>query len=137
MPSSEGVPQVGFPGLRTAKSHDGVSFPRLSKSQGTASPPAPPNGYPDGNKEADDHDEDFQGTGEVTMSFEPQTPLPPSGLSRQDPGDSPENAHHLRLKPVATVPGIVSTNYLEHNAWAGENEDEGFHEDREVKMTFE
>jgi hypothetical protein len=137
MPSSVKIPQAEFPELRTTKSHDGVNFPTRSKTEYSISPLASSNGYPDENKDANDHHEEFPGSGEVTISFEPEAPFPSSMLSPQHPSESLEDVHSLPLKPTATMPKSLSTNYLEHNAWAGDDEYEEFGGDQEVKMIFE
>ena len=139
--ASDRIPQGEFAALRTTKSYDGTSLPADSGTNINVPHISLPNGYDKDfhPKDLDADDDHINGDGRVTMSFNPNPPLPSAVLAWQSQTlsetNTPVTPQRPQLRSAVTMPVVSGGLQLEHNAWADEDED--FGEEKEVKMVFE
>jgi len=139
--STDTIPQAPFSNLRATKSFDGAALPTHQPGDDET----PHLDLPSGDSEhasaitPNTTDTSLNPSSQVTMSFEPQSPLPSAVLAWQTPSlaspDSLGTPQRPELKSSATMPATMNGAHLTHNAWADEEEE--FGQEKEIQMSFE
>ncbi|MCJ1401572.1 hypothetical protein MMC11_004788 [Xylographa trunciseda] len=139
--ATDKLPQAPFSNLRATKSFDSTTLPTQQPADDTT----PHLNLPNGDSEhaatnaPDPTDPSPKPTSQVTMSFEPQSPLPSAVLAWQTQplasSDYPVTPQRPEFKSSASMPAAMNGAHLTHNAWADEEEE--FGQEKDIQMSFE
>ena len=139
--ATEKIPQAPFAVLRATKSYDETALPAHQPTDDETSHLGLQNGVSQhaSTNTPGPSDTSLKPNPQVTMPFEPQSPLPSAVLAWQhQPLATPDTAvtpQRPELKSSATMPAAINGAHLTHNAWADEEED--FGQEKEIQMSFE
>ncbi|MCJ1286675.1 hypothetical protein MMC26_006021 [Xylographa opegraphella] len=139
--ATDKIPQAPFSTLRATKSYDGTALSAHQPVDNETSDLSHEDGVPQHTfvNTPDSPNTSLQPDSQVTMSFEPQSPLPSAVLAWQSQSlaspDHPVTPQRPELRSSATMPATSNGAHLTHNAWA--DEDEEFGQEKEIHMSFE